>query len=149
MIEMEFAAVPGVMPELMRRVDATEKTLAKYRARSFDWNGSTCLHLARAQLVNMGHTPPPLPMFRTALGAKRALKVKGYSRVGEIMDALGLTPIAAAEMWVGDIGVVPGQDGWDSVVINAGGALLGWHEEHAGIVNVVGGLAMVERAWRL
>src|SRR5690606_24837107 len=70
------------LPELERRRAAVEMTLARYRGKPFDWSrGITCVHLARAHLRNMGHKPPTVPRFRSALGAKRALKERGWNDV--------------------------------------------------------------------
>jgi hypothetical protein len=48
-----------------RRV-ATNKTIAKYRNRPFDWKTqATCIHLARTQLRNLGHRPRRIPEFQS------------------------------------------------------------------------------------
>jgi hypothetical protein len=57
------------MNDLLRRKEATEATLARYRGKVFDWSkGITCVHLARCQMRKMGHKPPTLPRFRSMLG---------------------------------------------------------------------------------
>ena len=129
---------------------ATERTLAKYRTRPFDWRTrSTCIHMARFHARGMGHRPPPVPSFRSAIGARRALASTGHASVTELLDSL-FDRIAPAAMLVGDLAVVPGEDGWDAVMIHAGAQLLGWHEDgDGGIVPVVPDLSAVSAAWRL
>jgi hypothetical protein len=141
-----------VKNELLRRVRATETVFARFRNRAFDWKtGATCLHLARAQLVAMGHRPPKIPPFRSALGARRAMDAAGYADMAAIFDGLGLVRIPPLAMLVGDLAVLPGDDGdFDAVVINAGGKLLGWHGADASRVQPIGeAMAHVTGAWRL
>lgn len=133
---------------LITRRDATQKTFDKYRSRPFDWNGATCIHLARTQLRNMGHKPPRIPAFRSAIGAKRAMKDAGYATIADIFDGLGLPRIAPARMKVGDIAILPGEDGWDAVVISAGGKLLGWHgASEDGLQPIGEAVAQITGAW--
>lgn len=133
---------------LIARRDATQKTFDKYRHRPFDWNGATCIHLARTQLRNMGHKPPRIPAFRSALGAKRAMEAAGYASVADIFDGLGLPRIAPANMKIGDIAILPGEGGWDAVVISAGGKLLGWHgASDEGLQPIGEAVAHITGAW--
>lgn len=138
------------LPELERRRIATEKTLGRYRRKVFDWRtGITCVHLARFQLKNMGHKPPTLPRIRSALGAKRALKERGWGSVEAMLDAL-LPRIAPAQMLLGDLAVVPGQDGLDCILVSAGPLkLMGWHPESGAFVLYDDALAEVTGAWRV
>ena len=58
-------------PDLVRRLEATDATLRKFRGKPFDWaKGNTCGHLLRFHLKKAGHRVPPMPRFRSALGAK-------------------------------------------------------------------------------
>lgn len=139
------------MSELLRRKAATESVLAKYRHRAFDWaDRATCIHLVRAQLVAMGHAVRPVPPFRSALGARRALAAGGFSGLADVFDGFGLPRIAPAEMWLGDIAVVPGLDGFDAALICAGPMMLGWHgDDLSSLKNIelTDGAALT--AWRL
>lgn len=114
---------------LAERAQATEGVIARFRDKPFDWRTTgTCIHLFRAQAVAMGHKLPPVGRFRTPLGAKRALAARGHDSVTALIDAL--LPggrIAPAAMIVGDVGVLPGEQGFDAVVICAGAKVLGWH----------------------
>ncbi|WP_336974160.1 DUF6950 family protein [Sphingobium aromaticiconvertens] len=137
------------MSDLIRRADATRKTLAKYRRRAFDWRGrSTCIHLARYHLRNMGHTPPPVPDFRSALGARRALDRLGFADLAALFDSM-LPRIAPAAMLVGDLAVLQGDEGFDSIVVSAGGKLLGYHADDGSGIKPLMALEMPVGAWRL
>lgn len=132
----------------VERAEATRKTLAKYRSLPFDWKARvTCIHLARHHLRNMGHRPPSIPDFRSPLGAKRALERAGFVDVAGLLDGL-LPRIAPASMWVGDLAVLEGDDGFDSIVISAGGKLLGYHDaDPSGLKPLIASSIM--GAWRV
>lgn len=135
---------------LATRVAATNRTIAKYRNKPFDWDGETCLHLARTQLRNMGQRPPSIPRFYSAIGAKRAMVKAGYADMAAIFDGLGLQRIPPAQMLVGDIAVLPGEDGFDAIVICAGGKLLGWHgSDMSKLQPIADAMASATGAWRL
>lgn len=139
------------MSEMNRRVEATRMTLAKY-AHPFSWSKRmTCIHMARAHLRNMGHRPPPIPDFRSALGARTQLKKAGFADVAALFDSM-LPRIAPAEMWVGDIAVLPGNEGFDSICLaDTVGKLVGWHEDDPSGVKpqIVLSLDLVIGAWRV
>ncbi|MGT2515131.1 DUF6950 family protein [Sphingomonas panni] len=108
------------MMTLAQRAAATAQVAARFRARPFDWaTGGTCIHLARAQMRAMGHRPPPIPRFRSALGARRALAATGYADLAALLDSM-LPSIAPALMWVGDIALMPSEDDLGAVVVSLG-----------------------------
>lgn len=112
---------------LAQRAAVTQATWNKYRGRAFDWKGSTCVHVLRSHLRAMGHKPPKMPSFQSPIGAKRALKAMGADDLADLMRGLGLLEIGAAEMIVGDVAILPGDEGFDAIVICAGGKFMGWH----------------------
>lgn len=127
--------------DLHARAAATAPVANKYRLRPFDWSKrATCIHLARDQLVAMGHRPPPIPMFRSALGAKRALHKAGFATVEALLDSL-LPRIAPASMVVGDLALLSGSAddrGFECIVVSAGGKVMGWHEaDPSGLMNLI------------
>lgn len=140
------------MSDLLRRKVATEKTMRKYRARAFDWrNRSTCIHLARFQMRQMGHRPPAIPDIRSPISARSALKATGYEDLAALLDSL-LPRIAPASMLLGDLAVVAGDPedagGFDSIVVCAGDKLMGWHpDDPSGIKPLI--VREVIGAWRL
>lgn len=136
------------MSDLLRRQVATQKTMAKYRHRAFDWrNRASCIHMARFHMRQMGHRPPAVPDFRSALGALRALERTGFADVAALFDSLA-PRIAPAAMLLGDIAVCPGDDGLDAILISAGGKMLGWHQDdESGLKPLI--VSELVGAWRL
>jgi hypothetical protein len=137
-------------PELIRRKDATEATLARYRHKAFDWSkGITCVHLARCQMRKMGHKPPTLPRFRSAFAAREAMTERGWGTVAEMLDSM-LPPIPPARMLLGDLAVTPTEDGIGAINICAGPhKLMGWHDGADGLVMLDVSLNDLIGAWRL
>jgi len=119
--------------ELLKRQHATQATLDKYRDVPFDWaEGKTCLHMARFHLRQMGHRPEGLPRIRSAIGARRALDLRGWANVGDMLDAL-LPKISSAQLWLGDLAMLDSGDGFGAIVISLGGKVMGWHEDYPGM----------------
>jgi len=141
-----------MVPDLIRRQQATQATLNKYRAKPFDWKKAvTCVHMARFHLRKMGHKVPELPRIRGVIGATRALRERGWANVSDMLDAqVSLERIAPAFMRIGDLAVLPGDEVMDSIVINAGtGKLLGWHQDWAGgMIEMEASLDDLLGAWR-
>lgn len=134
--------------DLALRAEATRRTMEAFRHRPFDWaSGATCLHLARAQMVNMGHSPPPIPPLRSAVGALRALRRRGYDSVSALLDSL-LPRVAPARMLVGDLAIIEGDERMECIVVSAGGKMLGWHQDgEGGMQNLI--VTHFLAAWRL
>lgn len=136
------------MSDLNRRAEATRQTLAKYRALPFDWKRRvTCIHLARHHMRNMGYKPPPIPAFQSPLGARRALAKAGFADMAALLDSL-LPRIAPASAWVGDLALLEGDDGFDSIVIHAGGKWLGYHSDDLSSIKPLV-VSEIKGAWRL
>ena len=132
-----------------RRV-RTERTLAKFRDRPFSWTGRrTCIHLARAQMVAMGHKPPKMPDLRNALNAAHALKAEGYKDLEALLDSM-LPRIAPAAMWIGDLALMPGEAPFDALVLNGGGFVFGYAQEveNFAVIEPIGPQPF-KAAWRL
>ena len=136
--------------ELERRRLATEKTLGRYAGKVFDWSkGITCVHLARAHLKNMGHKPQTLPRFRSAFGAKKALQANEWESVEAMLDSM-LARIAPAQMMLGDLAIVPGDNGLDAIFVCAGPLkVFGWREDEPKMVLLDIGLDELTGAWRV
>lgn len=143
------------MSDPVRRLRATEKTLAKYRNRPFDWHGASCIHLVRSHALNMGHRAlPPLPAFRSATGAMTALRKQGCANLTDLMD-MHFARIPPAMMMLGDVAALTGEDEnsgpFEALVLFDGAtSLLGWHA-HApdGIRAIKDAMGAVKLAWRL
>lgn len=132
------------MNDMLRRQSALEKTVAKYRGRSLDFKTADCVRMARFHLLQMGHRPPALPRYGSAIGAARALKSAGG--LVAVFDSV-LPRIAPAMMLDGDIAVVAG-DGGDATMIRVGYKFIGWHQDHDVAVNMMVDLGDITAAWR-
>lgn len=132
------------------RARATRATADKFRARPLSFSdGVTCLHLLREQMLAFGYSPPEIPAFEDAKGARKALRSTGHRTIrGLLTDILG-KPVPATQMRVGDIALLPGAP-FEAVLISAGnGMLLGWHaDDRRGLVNIKPSIPLVA-AWRL
>lgn len=135
---------------MVARQRATQKTLDRYRGVEFDWTKTaTCIHLGRSQMVNMGHKPPKIPKFTTAVGAKKALKKVGFDSVPELLDSM-FKRIPPAMMLLGDLAVAPGSEGLDGIMICAGPRkVFGWREDEPKLVVLDVNLDELTGAWRL
>lgn len=136
---------------LQQRAERTEKTLAKYRTKPFDWKrGATCIHLARTQARNMGHHPPSLPRFTSPIGARTALRSSGHDTLEALLDSL-FPRIVPAQMLVGDLALIGSEDGLGTITIFDGlSMLLGWFDEDPSALRpVANGMGLVTGAWRL
>lgn len=139
------------IPELERRRIATAATMRRYGEAPFDWRKSTtCLHMARFQMRQMGHRPPRMPPLRSALRARRELELRGHNSVIDLLDSL-LPRIAPAEMRLGDLAAVPGEEDWlDALLVNvAPRKFAGWHPDAHLMAVLDVELADVTAAWRL
>jgi len=78
----------------------------------------------------MGHHVPIVTRFRSALGAKKALRAEGVETLPELMDKY-FERIPAARLMTGDVIALPGlEGGFDALAIYGQlRAVLGWQEE--------------------
>ncbi|HYI43723.1 MAG TPA: hypothetical protein VD768_08895 [Sphingomicrobium sp.] len=133
-------------PPLVARARALRETQARFRGRRFDWRSDDCIRMARFHLIANGHRPPRLPPYRSALGAKKALRAQGAESVIALLDGI-LPRIAPAEMLPGDVAALKGTEGLDALMICVGAKLLGWHESADEPVIVIP--HRIEAAWRV
>lgn len=116
---------------LAERARRTEQVLERFRNKPFSWSGANCIRLARAQAAAMGHDVPPVPIFRSALGAQRALAKQGADSVTGLLDLYLPRRPAPAFALLGDLLVGPAADehGLEAVGIADGqGNVFGWTE---------------------
>lgn len=135
------------------RAAATETVIEMFRDKPFDWRGANCINLARAQAIAMGHDVPKVPGFGTATGAMRALKKQGVNSTAELLDKWFERHTAPAFALVGDLVMLPGEDGdtLGAVCISDGrGNLFGWHGSDLSQMSVIKqATANATAAWRL
>lgn len=143
------------LPELDRRQEAAQATRDKFIGKPFDWSeGRHCVKLAYSHLREMGwRSPklPTLPRIRSAFAARQALKDRGWDSVSAMLDdVLRDRRIPPAKMRLGDIGVVPGDEGMESIVIFLGRhAFLGWLPDGSAVVIYEANFGELSGAWRV
>lgn len=137
---------------LVERQAATQATLHQFRGKVFNWKaGVTCVHLARFHLQQLGHRPPALPGLGSLLAAKRALAKRGWDSCAAMLDAQAtLERIPPAMMLMGDLAVLPSDDGLDAIVVCAGPMkVFGWREDAEALVVLDVDFSEMTGAWRV
>lgn len=140
------------MSDLLRRQKALIATQKKVRGKALDWSkGMTCVHMARFHLRQMGHRPESLPRIRSLIGARRALKERGWANVTDMLNAQpGLASIAPAMMLPADLVVLASEDSIGSIFVCAGPhKMIGWREDVAEAVVLDLSFEHVSGAWRV
>lgn len=126
-------------PAMVARVAATQRIVDEWRYRPFAWGVADCGRLAAAMLTALGHSPrlARFGYYRSAAGAARSLRRRGFSDVGGVLDDLGLTRIPQASALPGDLvgfrQVELGQDLAVSVAVG-NGRVLGFMDNGDGAV---------------
>ena len=136
--------------DLAQRAQATQKVVARYRGKPATWSVVRCIKLARAQGKALGHELPPIPAVRSALGVKKALKKQRCESVEDLLDKYFERLPSPAFAVVGDLVMLPSEDGLGAVCIADGhGCMIGWHDAHPeGLSNITLSDAEVGCAWR-
>jgi hypothetical protein len=139
------------MTELLRRQQAAQATLDRFKGQPLIYGKNDCVRLAAFLLRKMGHRPQlaKAGSYKTPLGAARALQRAGFKDLASAVDALGLPRIAPAAAWPADLVMLPaeGPFGGALSVAVGNGRVLGYHEDVDGadILQPVQYLA----AWRV
>lgn len=138
------------MKEIDLRAQAVRNTQARFEGKPFDWaRAATCIHLLRFHARQMGHSVPTVPRFRSALTARRVINELGHSNIASLLDA-HFERIAPAFCRVGDVMALPGDGGFDAIVIRAGvNKWIGWHEDALGCTVISADMGAALGAWRL
>jgi hypothetical protein len=130
---------------MLRRNEALQKTADKFRGKPFVWGKYDCAKLARSHLRNMGHKPPVIAAYTSAVGAKTALKKTGHSDLESFFDAL-LPRISPAAMLPGDIALMEGDSAFDAVAVCVGRKVMAWHPDSEVTAMIVP--LEIKAAWR-
>jgi hypothetical protein len=133
------------------RAAVTEATAAKFRGRPLSFKeGVTCLHMLREHMLAFGYSPPTIPSFSDAVGARRALRSTGHKTIKALLRKVLGKPVPAAQMRVGDVVLLPGSP-FEAVALSVGnGKFLGWHDDGSlGLVNLNIDQTAIIGAWRL
>ena len=132
--------------DLVKRMKATQKTVDKFKGRTFkDWS-TDCILLAVTHARHMG-AKVKMPKYTDAKSAAAVLKRMGVTTLGGALDK-HFTRIEPHEAMLGDLVEVPGTNGFSSIMVAVGnGRAIGFHEEipHADILQPV----MISGAWRI
>lgn len=135
-------------PLIIRR-DAAQATLDAFADQPFEWGKYDCGKMLAAHLKAMGHSVrvAPAGTYKTAIGAKGALRRMGFASLIDALDAR-FPRISPAAAIVGDVIAMPSEGPLDAIAIAVGnGRALAYHESVAGAV-VVQPLTMLA-AWRV
>ncbi|WP_088183574.1 DUF6950 family protein [Sphingobium sp. Z007] len=118
--------------DLKTRAAATQATMARFRDQPFTWGRWDCVRMAAFHLRQLGHRPGlgRGGAYKTALGAKAALRRAGHDDLAAALDAM-MPRIAPAQALVGDLIMCPGTDGFGGgIAIAVGnGRMFGYHED--------------------
>jgi hypothetical protein len=112
---------------LTDRARLARRTVDRFGKRPFGYGKNDCIAMAHFHLTGAGLNLPPMPPYKTALGAKKALARRGFDNLEGLIDNTGLERITPAKMLVGDIATLQG-DLFSAVVIHCGDMAFGWHE---------------------
>lgn len=134
------------MFNLSERVAATQATKDRFGGTAFAWGRADCIVMAHFHLAQLGYPVPALPHYRSAAGGVRALKAIGFATVSDLLDTL-LEPIPHANILPADLALMEGQKPFDALAVCAGRKLIGWHEDHDILVNLIP--RAIKRAWRV
>ena len=148
-----MTSVPKPRPgTLAWRARQTEQVLDKFRDQPFCWQRANGWKLTRAMAVALGHSLPPVPMFRTELGCRQALAKTGAATVADYLDRYFPRWPAPAFALIGDLVVLEDHVGGETVCVADGlGNLFGWHG-HEGAPEGFGGARFAGHpvgAWKL
>jgi hypothetical protein len=115
--------------EMILRVQNAQMTRDRWIGVPFKWGAADCIQMAAHHLRQVGRDVPALPAYRSATGAAKALKVKGFATIAAALDGHGLERIAPASVRVGDILSMDADHRLGALVVYLGNdALIGWHE---------------------
>ncbi|QAY77929.1 hypothetical protein [Sphingosinicella sp. BN140058] len=114
-------------PLLVRQV-ATARTIDRFRQAPHAWGTADCWQMARFHLRGMKVKLPRCRAYKSAIGAKRALREMGFDTLEGLLDSF-LLRIAPAEALLGDIVLMQGDALFDAITISVGEKVIGWHQE--------------------
>jgi len=135
---------------MIRRLRAVEAVQQQFDGKRFRLGKVDCAALGAALLSQFGWVLPELGGYTTELGAYRKLLRLGCADMAALIDVIGLPRIPPASALLGDLLCVPGE-GKHAIgalyVALGNGAILGFHEDHPGLVR--GRAVTIDAAWRV
>jgi hypothetical protein len=133
--------------DFLQRCLLTQATREAFADRPFAYGKADCLSMVHAHLTAFGYQLPPLPRYRGASGARKALAGQGAESLIDLVSRY-LEPIPPAFMLPGDVLAAQG-DPFDSLAIHSGQLLFGWTEWQPQLSNFYIDPTGVQRAWRV
>lgn len=133
--------------DLNARAVATQKTVNKYNGSVFAYGKNDCLRMLRSHLVNMGHQPPRIPRYSSAVTGLKRLRELGHKNMKSLLDSL-LVEIAPASAMIGDVVLLKGDGALDAIGLCVGNKIACWHEESEKFCMVVVPVDNIEAAYR-
>ena len=140
-------------PDMLRRLEAVEKTKARFEGKAFVLGSNDCGKLLAFHLKALGHKPPSAGNYTTEAGAILACRRAGGNTLAEVLDAMGLERIAPAAMMLGDVAILKSEpeEGTasriGSAVVHLGGKMMGWHPDAPDLA--VMDVIETEAAWKV
>lgn len=138
---------------LTLRVAAAQASLDQWRNKRWRMGEADCVRMTASHLRRMGYPVrlPPKGSYRTARAALEQLEARGFSSLGQAMDAMGFERIAPASAIAGDVVEIAGDDSEDLsalVVALGNGRVVGWHPDAPG-ATVLQPISHMITAWRI
>lgn len=132
--------------DLIKRVEATQKTVDTFKGRQFAPGKADCIQLVLAHARHMGKRIS-IPRYGDWESAAKTLRTLGFRTLAQALDH-HFTRIDNHDVLAGDIVEMPGGNGFSGVTVAVGnGRVLGFHEQipHCDILQPV----MISGTWRL
>jgi hypothetical protein len=136
------------MTKLEKRVKALYETQKKFGASPFKWGGCDCAKVLAFHLKKLGYKVPKTGGYRSALGAKKRLKELGFETLPDLVDSLGLEPIAPASTILGDVVSFQSDDPIGGLgIVWGNGNMMAFHESC--LTPVIMTMGKIDKAWRV
>lgn len=138
------------MKPLVRRQEAVAATMERFRGKNFVWGSVDCAKMVAFHLKQLGIKVrlSKAGQYKTALGARAALKRLGFDSLSAAMDGHGFERIAPAFALIGDIVSFACDHEIGALGIAVGnGNMLAFHESHAQPVIMT--MGRLDTAWRV
>lgn len=135
--------------EMVRRRDAAQATLDRFKDVPLRLGRNDCVRMVAFHLRKLGRKVklPASGAYASARSGKRLLAEMGHADLAAAVDAHGLERIPPAATVVGDILMLPGEEGLGALCIALGnGRVVGWHQDARGAVVLQP--VEFEAAWR-
>lgn len=138
------------MKPLIRRQQAVQATVNRFRGRSFAFGSVDCAKVTAFHLKQLGHKVrlSKAGQYKTLVGAQRALRRLGYETLTDAMDGHGFARIAPAACLLGDVVSFPCDHPIGALGIVVGnGNMMAFHELHESPVFMT--MGQIDTAWKV